>query len=161
MAEKELFFSMSTRHLSRSVVLQALFEWDFRTLPPAEAWAILQRDVQEFCGGMDDATFPETLLKAVLQHKETLDALITKYAPEWPLNQITVVDRNVLRIGIYELKMDPEIPAKVAIDEAIELAKGFGGPASGRFANGVLGTMYKEMVENGEVKEIDKKTTSH
>ena len=150
---------MSTRHLSRSIVLQTLFEWDFRKLPENFIPVLLEKNIQEFGPGIEkneEAVFLRTLIKAILANRATLDALMVQYAPEWPLEQITTVDRNVLRIGIYELKIDPGIPAKVAIDEAIELAKGFGGAASGRFVNGVLGTMYKEMVERGEVKEIDK-----
>ena len=101
--------------------------------------------------------FPQELIGAILRQREEIDALIRQYAPEWPLDQISLIDRNVLRIGIYELKYDPLIPSRVAIDEAIELAKGFGGPTSGKFVNGVLGTMYKEITEKGEIKEIDRK----
>jgi N utilization substance protein B len=92
------------------------------------------------------------LVKGVIHNVMDINQLITSFAPEWPLEQITVVDRNVLRIGIYELKFSKgEIPPKVAINEAIELAKSFGGESSGKFINGVLGSIYKEMVKNGEV----------
>ncbi len=149
---------MATRHLSRSIVLQTMFEWDFNKLPEAKLPELLAHNLKEFGPGLEDPSFPQKLLAAVMSCRQEIDALVVQYAPEWPLAQITVVDRNVLRIGIYELKYDPEIPARVAIDEAIELAKGFGGPASGKFVNGVLGTMYKEMMEKGEVKEVDKRT---
>jgi N utilization substance protein B len=92
----------------------------------------------------------------VLTRQNEIDGIITKYAPEWPIEQITVVDRNILRIGIYELKWVTNIPSKVAINEAIELAKTFGGESSGRFVNGVLGAVFKDMVAAGEVKEVDK-----
>ena len=88
-----------------------------------------------------------------MEHSEEIDKLITKFAPEWPLDQITIVDRNVLRLGTYELRFEESIPAKVAINEAIELAKTFGGESSGKFVNGVLGAIYKDMGE----KEVDKK----
>ena len=79
-----------------------------------------------------------------------INSLITKYAPQWPLEQITIVDRNVLRLGIYELKYDPDIPPKVAINEAIELAKTFGGESSGKFVNGVLGSIFKDLPQAKE-----------
>ncbi len=152
---------MSTRHLGRSVVLQTLFEWDFNKLPASSLPQLLAHNQQQFAPGLADMAFETHLLQGVLRHQGTIDTLIVEYAPEWPLAQITTVDRNVLRIGMFELVYDPSIPARVAIDEAIELAKSFGGPASGRFVNGVLGTMYKERMERGEVKEIDKEATSH
>ena len=91
-----------------------------------------------------------------MQHQAKIDALIQKYAPQWPLDQITLIDRNILRLGTYELHFSETIPAKVAINEAIELAKTFGGQSSGRFVNGVLGAMYKDMVATGSLKEIDR-----
>ena len=153
---------MANRHLARSVAMQILFQWDFRGRPTAVLPAIINDVFKEFGAGLENEyDYIVNTINGVIDKLKKIDAVINKYSINWPVEQLTVIDRNVLRIGIYELKMDPEIPAKVAIDEAIELAKGFGGPASGRFANGVLGTMYKEMVENGEVKEIDKKATSH
>ena len=101
-------------------------------------------------------------IRASIRHNERevwqaeIDGIITHYAPEWPIEQITVVDRNILRIGVYELKWVANIPSKVAINEAIELAKTFGGESSGRFVNGVLGAIFKDMVAAGELKEIDK-----
>ena len=92
----------------------------------------------------------------MVDHRPELDEIITKFAPNYTIDSITVIDRNVLRLGVFELKFHERIPAKVAINEAIELAKGFGGQASGRFVNGVLGAIYKDMVAHGEIKEVDK-----
>ncbi|HBF67185.1 MAG: N utilization substance protein B-like protein [Candidatus Magasanikbacteria bacterium GW2011_GWA2_46_17] len=147
---------MSSRHVARTVALQSLYEWDFNGKHSAILPAILQRNVQEFATGVKDTSFVKTIIDGVLDNLDAIDALIVHYAPEWPLEQITTIDRNVLRIGIFELKMNPDIPAKVAINEAIEVAKAYGGMASGRFVNGVLGAIYKDMVAKGELKEIDK-----
>jgi len=113
---------------------------------------ILKHNLKEFAPDFDDKGFAESIVKGVVDHLKEINNLITKYAPEWPLEQITIVDRNVLRIGIFELKFSPEIPPKVAINEAIELAKTFGGESSGKFVNGVLETIFKKM-ENGEEKK--------
>jgi transcription antitermination protein NusB len=144
---------MANRHLARTIVLQSLFEWDFgKNKHPIKE--ILQHTKEEFAPDFDDQGFTEELAKNVVDNQKLIDGLIAKFAPEWPLDQITVCDRNVLRIGIYELKLAPEIPPKVAINEAIELAKAFGGDASGKFVNGVLGSIYKEMVKGGEKQNL-------
>lgn len=135
---------MSNRHLARSIAMQALFEWDFREQPAETLPVIIERDLKEFGPGLDETKFAEKIIEEVHKNIKEIDALITKYAPQWPIEQITVIDRNVLRIGIYELKFNKEVPPKVAINEAIELAKNFGGPASGKFINGVLGAIYKD-----------------
>lgn len=135
---------MANRHLARTIALQTLYEWDFNKQRPAIP-ALLQRNLREFAPAFDDQQFSERLVAGVLEHIAALNDYIARYAPEWPLDQITVIDRNVLRIGVYELKFDVDIPPKVAINEAIELAKTFGGPSSGKFVNGVLGTIYKDM----------------
>ena len=109
----------------------------------------------EFAPKFDDEAFVEQLVHGVMEHREEIDGLITKFAPDWPLDTLTLIDRNILRLGTYELKFSDAIPAKVAINEAIELAKGFGGQSSGRFVNGVLGAVYKDMVTKGEVKSVD------
>lgn len=114
----------------------------------------------EFAPKFDDEGFALELVKNVVKDRATIDEIIEKFAPNWPIASITPIDRNVLRLGVYELKIAEKIPAKVAINEAIELAKGFGGQASGRFVNGVLGAIYKDMVAKGELKEIDK-TLNH
>lgn len=143
---------MANRHLARSVVLQTLFEWDTTRASDADASVILARNVAEFGGDDTDKPFMEGLLKGVLAKKEDIDLVITKAAPEWPLERIAPVDRNILRLGLYELLFADrtQVPAKVAINEAIELAKTFGGDSSGRFVNGVLGAVYKELGEPGK-----------
>ena len=149
---------MANRHLARALAMQTLYEWDFRNAMKGEEKIknIINYDKEQFATGLDDKGFVKELIDGVKKYKEEIDEIITKYAPEWPLDQITTVDRNVLRIGILELKHSPNIPAKVAINEAIELAKNFGGESSGKFVNGVLGAIYKDMVEAGEVKDVDK-----
>ena len=91
-----------------------------------------------------------------MKHLSQIDIYISKYATEWPLEQITIVDRNILRIGVYELVYDKDIPSKVAINEAIEIAKTFGGESSGKFVNGVLGAIYKDMLKQEEKNEENK-----
>ncbi len=150
---------MANRHLSRSIVLQTLFEWDFRGQKDKEIDAIVIRDVAEFAPGMGDSSFVTELAHNVLAKKPDLDKIIEKAAPDWPLDKISVVDRNVLRVGLYELLFADreEVPAKVAINEAIELAKTFGGENSGKFVNGVLGSVYKELGEPGKDAVAKKK----
>lgn len=149
---------MANRHLARSVVLQTLFEWDTTHASDEEARATLARNIAEFGGDDADSPFMEMLLAGVLAKRADLDLIITKAAPEWPLERIAPVDRNILRIGLFELLFSDrsQVPAKVAINEAIELAKTFGGDSSGRFVNGVLGAVYKEIGEPGK-DEIGKK----
>jgi transcription antitermination protein NusB len=143
---------MSQRHLSRSIVLQTLYAWDFEKLPQSEIYPIFERHIAEFAPGSNDRPFMEALLKRVLEKKRDLDNLIEKAAPDWPIDKIAVIDRNILRIGLAELLFADrkEVPPKVAINEAIELAKSFGGETSGKFINGVLGAVYKEMGEPGK-----------
>lgn len=148
---------MSNRHLSRSIVLQTLFEWDFPSTGSgqarvAEIYPIFEKNIVEFAPGTNDRPFMDRLLRQILEKKKELDVLIEKAAPDWPINKISVVDRNILRIGLAELLFADrkEVPPKVAINEAIELAKTFGGETSGRFINGVLGAVYKEMGEPGK-----------
>ncbi len=136
--------------------MQSLFEWDFMGQPSAILPALVNQNMAEFAPGTKDVDFTMELVDGVLKHQEKIDALIQKYAPQWPLEQITLIDRNILRLGTYELHFSETIPAKVAINEAIELAKTFGGQSSGRFVNGVLGAMYKDMVSNNTLKEIDR-----
>ncbi|HVM58928.1 MAG TPA: transcription antitermination factor NusB [Candidatus Paceibacterota bacterium] len=143
---------MANRHLARSIVLQTLFEWDTTHASEKDASEILKRNVEEFGGGETDQPFMEQLLSGVLAKKPDVDLIIEKAAPEWPLDRIAPVDRNILRLGLYELLFADraQVPAKVAINEAIELAKTFGGESSGRFVNGVLGAVYKEIGEPGK-----------
>jgi transcription antitermination protein NusB len=143
---------MANRHISRSIVLQTLFEWDLNAIDRKEITAVLERNVQEFATNKADAPFIEKLLDGVLSKQGELDQVIEKAAPEWPIDRISPVDRNILRLGLYELLFADrkEVPAKVAINEAIELAKQFGGENSSRFVNGVLGAVYKEIGEPGK-----------
>lgn len=143
---------MANRHLSRSIVLQTLFEWDFRSIADNAIDEVLKRNVEEFAPGMGDFSFVKNLVDVIVKKKKDIDTIIEKAAPEWPLDKIAIVDRNVLRIGLSELIFGDrkEVPAKVAINEAIELAKSFGGDTSGKFVNGVLGAVYKEMGEPGK-----------
>lgn len=135
---------MANRHLARTIALQTLYEWDFNK-QKADLSQLVKRDIAEFAPEFEDQQFSEHLVKHVLEHLAKLDEKIKQYAPEWPIEQITVIDRNVLRIGIYELLFADDIPPKVAINEAIELAKTFGGPSSGKFINGVLGSIFKDL----------------
>jgi len=139
---------MSSRHLSRSIVMQSLYEWDF-SCKKLDLKKIVEKNIKEFGPGLEDEAFIWQLVTGVVEHLSELDKIIEKAAPEWPIEQITIIDRNVLRIGLYELLFGKkeEVPPKVAINEAIELAKSFGGESSGKFINGVLGTVFKE-VEN-------------
>lgn len=149
---------MANRHLSRSVVLQTLFERDVRALSSEGASKALSRNAEEQSPGASDLPFMQELLQGVAERAADLDMVIEKAAPEWPLDRIAPVDRNVLRLGLYELLFSDraKVPAKVAINEAIELAKTFGGEHSGRFVNGVLGAVYKELGEPGK-DEVSKK----
>lgn len=156
---------MANRHLSRSITLQSLYEWDFnnfrKTKKMSELYGILnarenaalkkivEHNIEKFGPGLEDSGFIWQMIDGIVQRLEKLDLIIAKGAPEWPIEQIAIVDRNVLRIGIYELLFAnrEEVPPKVAINEAIELAKTFGGDSSGKFINGVLGTIYREIGE--------------
>lgn len=149
---------MANRHLSRSIVLQALFEWDLNAVDKKEVISILDRNIEEFAQNKTDRPFMERLLNGILSKQTELDLVISKAAPEWPIDRISPVDRNILRLGLFELLFAErsEVPAKVAINEAIELAKQFGGDNSSRFVNGVLGAVYKEIGEPGK-EEVSKR----
>ena len=161
---------MANRHLSRSIVLQTLFEWDF--LPAekkneqkdnnssnAQIKEILNRNLKEFAPGLEDDNFVFLLLDKVLKKRTKIDEIIEASAPDWPIDKISIVDRNILRIGLTELLFGDrmQVPPKVAINEAIELAKTFGGENSSKFVNGVLGAVYKEMGEPGKEQMSKKK----
>lgn len=143
---------MSTRHIARTLALQTLFELDMKGdlgVSLDMVHPILERNRDEFGEGVRDTTFAKDILTNALSRRITIDDIITRAAPDWPLDKIGIVDRNILRIGLTELLFGDraQVPPKVAIDEAIELAKAFGGETSGRFVNGVLGAIYKEMGE--------------
>lgn len=129
--------------------MQSLFEWDFAGRQPQRLKQITKHNIEEFAPGMDTPDFVYSLIEGVEKHLPDIDQIITATAPEWPLESITFVDRNILRVGIYELRFSnaPDVPPKVAINEAIELAKTFGGASSGKFVNGILGAIYKQMGE--------------
>lgn len=136
---------MANRHLARTIALQTLYQWDFHG-QPADGWRrMVEQNLKEFAPDFSDAEFARHVCEGVADHQPEIDKLVVQYAPAWPLEQITIIDRNVLRIGIFELKFTNDIPPKVAINESIELAKTFGGDSSGRFVNGVLGAIFKDM----------------
>src|SRR3989344_1864401 len=143
---------MANRHLSRSIVLQTLFEWDFNSQSDSHALAIFKRNAEEFAPGLGDISFMESLIKGILERGKDIDLIIEKAAPDWPIDKISPIDRNILRVGLYELLFADraQVPPKVAINEAIELAKTFGGETSSKFVNGVLGAVYKELGEPGK-----------
>ena len=143
---------MANRHLARSIVLQTLFEWDFKGGANFDLKESLERNLEEFAPGMEENSFVYELAALVLKKHKQVDEIIEASAPEWPLDKISLVDRNVLRIGLSELLFGDrkEVPPKVAINEAIELGKTFGGENSGKFVNGVLGAVYKEIGEPGK-----------
>jgi N utilization substance protein B len=156
---------MSTRHIARTLALQTLFELDMKgefgiSLENITDLIIRNRDLS----GEDikDISFAKDIITSVLSRRITLDDIITRAAPDWPLEKIGMVDRNILRIGLSELLFGDrsQVPPKVAIDEAIELAKAFGGETSGRFVNGVLGAIYKEMGEP-EKAQVTKSKKEH
>ena len=142
---------MSNRHAARSVVLQTLFEIDAERIERSLSEDVLTRNASEFTPTSNLFPFMKQLLDTTLAKQSEIDAIIVKAAPDWPLEKIAVVDRNILRLGLAELLYADreQVPPKVAINEAIELAKEFGGDSSGRFVNGVLGAVYKEMGEPG------------
>ncbi len=147
---------MSNRHLARTIAMQSLFNWDFNGKPEKDLEKLVKKNFEQFAPRFDDHGFVKKLISGVVGKLDKIDEYITRYATEWPLEQITIVDRNVLRIGVYELIYDDDIPAKVAINEAIEIAKAFGGESSGKFVNGVLGAIYKD-IENNNIKQSSPK----
>lgn len=145
---------MTNRHLSRSITLQTLFEWDTNRERGEDISvdSILERNMEEFSQGSNDTAFIKNIIDGVISKQKDLDAIIVKAAPEWPIEKISTIDRNILRIGLFELLFGDrnDVPAKVAINEAIELGKSFGGDSSGKFVNGVLGAVYKDIGEPGK-----------
>ena len=156
---------MANRHLSRSIVLQTLFDFYFLPAdkkdvasPHEQIKEILDRNLKEFAPGLEDDQFVIVLIDKVLKNRAAIDEIIEKAAPDWPIDKISIIDRNILRIGLNELLFGDrkEVPPKVAINEAIELAKTFGGENSGKFVNGVLGAVYKEIGEPDK-EQVSKK----
>lgn len=141
----------SNRHLGRIVVLQSLYEYEFRTGSgdtTVNIDEILGRNLERYESAIEDKAFVTDLVKGVIKDQDELDAKIQPIAPDWPIEQIARVDRAILRVGLYELlKLSDIVPPKVAINEAVELAKAFGSDNSSKFVNGVLGTAYRTLVE--------------
>lgn len=150
---------MANRHLSRSIVLQTLFEWDFNSEKNnIDIKEVTKRNLKEFAPGLEDDVFVFSLLEEIIKKHKVIDEIIEKAAPDWPLDKISFIDKNIIRIGLTELLFGDrkQVPPKVAINEAIELAKTFGGENSSKFVNGVLGAVYKEIGEPGK-EEVSKK----
>lgn len=136
----------SNRHLGRILALQTLYECDFRSEcgdKKLNTDEVLRRNIDRYDRTVDDKDFVKTVVKGVLEHQKDIDAILQPIAPEWPISQIARVDRAVLRLALFELLFGDETPPKVVINEAVELAKAFGGDNSSKFINGVLGTAYK------------------
>lgn len=142
---------MANRHLLRTIALQTLFDWDFNQ-KQGNIDDIFDVVRNEFATDVEDVEFSKNLIKGVLDNITEIDSIIVKHAPEWPIEQITIIDRNVLRLGIYEMVFSKETPAKVAINESVEMGKRFGGDSSGKFVNGVLGALYKEIPDAERVE---------
>ncbi len=146
----------SNRHLGRVIVLQSLYEYELRTLakdPEVDLDVIIAKNIEPYEKALGDTEFVYNLAHKVSENFETLDEALTPMAPEWPISSIAAIDRNVLRMGLYELsECRDQVPPKVAINEAVELAKAFGSENSSKFINGVLGTAYKKLgiVENND-----------
>lgn len=144
----------SNRHLGRIVALQTLYEFEFRKEsedPSVDVDEILGRNLERYETAIDDTDFVKVLVTGVLKEQADIDVKIQPIAPDWPIDQIARIDRNILRIGVYELLHQAAVvPPKVAINEAVELAKAFGSDNSSKFVNGVLGTAYRTLIEGAE-----------
>ena len=141
----------SNRHLGRMIALQTLYEFEFRS-QAGDSWVdykeILKRNLERYKSAVDDTKFIEGLVKGVIDLEEKLDSQLKPLAPDWPIDQISRIDRAVLRLGLYELVHSKDkTPHKVVINEAVELAKAFGSDNSSKFVNGVLGTALRTLVE--------------
>jgi transcription antitermination protein NusB len=146
---------MSNRHLARTLAMQTLYQWDFLDKHSDKVDGMIRYVREEFAPDFDDHDFVETTVLGVIEHVEEVDGELNKFATDWPVKTMTLIDRNILRIGVYELIYNEDIPSKVAINEAIEIAKAFGGETSGKFVNGVLGAIYKNRTKEGIVKVSD------
>ena len=153
----------SNRHLGRVIVLQSLYEYELRTLAgdqDVDLDMIVAKNIEPYDRALGDTEFVYNLAHKVSENFETLDQVLQPIAPEWPISSISAIDRNVLRMGLYELaECRDTIPPKVAINEAVELAKGFGSENSSKFINGVLGTAYKQLGIEEEENESKKEST--
>lgn len=150
----------SNRHLGRIIALQTLYEQDFRREAGDENWhdaEILTRNIGRYKEMVEDTSFIDALVEGVIKHATDLDAKLQLVATEWPINEIARMDRIILEIGLYELENDADVPAKVVINEAVELAKAFGGDNSSKFVNGVLGTLLRQREGDAPTDEPSKK----
>ena len=141
----------SNRHLGRIVALQTLYEYEFRNTAeqPVDAQSVTKRNLEKYKNEIDDTGFIDSLVEGVISHTAEIDEVLQPLAPDWPLEQVARVDRNILRIGLYELLYCKDtVPARVALNEAVELAKTFGSDNSSKFVNGVLGTAFRTLVED-------------
>ncbi len=155
----------SNRHLGRVIVLQSLYEYELRTLagdPEVDLKVIVAKNIEPYEKALGDTEFVYNLAQGVAKNFELLDKALAPMAPEWPIESIAAIDRNILRMGLYELsECGDTIPPKVAINEAVELAKAFGSDNSSKFINGVLGTAYKKLgITESKNNGTDKKTAS-
>jgi N utilization substance protein B len=159
----------SNRHLSRIVAFQTMYEWEFLQRNCAEDLEltdevhdgmvpILDRNYNEFAESIETRDFIDNLVWGVVDNQEKIDSILRPAAPEWPIEQIALVDLIIMRMGIYELLFTEEVPPKVAINEAVELAKAFGGENSSKFVNGVLGTIFRasDKYDPSEDKHLEK-----
>lgn len=156
----------SNRHLGRIIVLQSLYEYEFRTAaedPKTDLTQIIATNIEPYSKALGDTEFVYSLATGVAEHFAELDADLQPLAPEWPISTIAAIDRNTLRIGLYELQYCKDaVPPKVAINEAVELAKAFGSDSSSRFINGVLGTAYRQLynLEGNDEQSKPKETSA-
>ncbi len=159
----------SNRHLSRIVAFQTMYEWEFLQRNLTEDLElveevhvgmvpILDRNYNEFAGSIETRDFIDNLVWGVIDNQDKIDSILSPAAPEWPIEQIALVDLIIMRMGIYELLFTEEVPPKVAINEAVELAKAFGGENSSKFVNGVLGTIFRasDKYDPSEDKHLEK-----
>lgn len=145
----------SNRHLGRIIALQTLYEQEFRLEANDDNFdlnEVLDRNISRYRDMVDDVDFVKQLVDGVVNNLDKLDATLQPVAPEWPIEQIARMDRVILRIGLYELQNEKDVPPKVVINEAVELAKAFGGENSSKFVNGVLGTVLRQ--QNGETVDL-------
>ena len=149
----------SNRHLGRIVILQSLFEHDFRNEvdPSYDLNEVITRNIAQYEKSLDDTEFVEEVIKSVIKKQKELDDILGPLAPEWPVDQIARIDKLILRIALYELRFGKNAPPKVIINEAVELAKEFGGDNSSKFVNGVLGSAYREMDEGADAQIKEKR----
>lgn len=146
------------RHLSRVIIMQSLYEWDFR--PNSNIDDIIRRNIDNYEEDADK-DFINSTINGVCENVNTIDKKITDSAPEWPIEQISTIDKIVLRIAVYEILYSKDMPPKVSINEAVELGKTFGGENSSKFINGVLGTVYKKSAKYKEEQSNNPKDKTH